>query len=82
MNPAQEMIEISPRYDRIKTRVNEILNTYPNPEPTARGVKYFLAIFIVVNTIAVIISTMPDLPLSFRIQLFVSHFDLSVHFCN
>lgn len=70
MNTAQEIIEASSRYDRIKTRVNEILNTYPNPEPTARGVKYFLAIFILANTIAVIISTMPDLPLSFRIQLF------------
>ena len=25
------------RYDRIKTRVNMLLNTYPNPEPAARG---------------------------------------------
>ncbi|MFA4850783.1 MAG: ion transporter [Methanoregula sp.] len=70
MNTAQEIIETSSHYDRIKIRVNGILNTYPNPEPTARWVKYFLAIFILVNTIAVVISTMPDLPLSFRIQLF------------
>jgi len=72
-NPAQQTQEIvgePSRYGRIKTRVNTILNTYPNEDPTARGVKYFLAIFILTNTIAVVISTIPDLPLSFRIQLF------------
>ena len=70
MNPAQEIIEASSRYDRIKSRVNTILNTYPNEERTARLVRYFLAIFILANTIAVVISTMPDLPHSFRAQLF------------
>ncbi|MDP3396213.1 MAG: ion transporter [Methanoregula sp.] len=71
-NPAkhtQEIIKPS-RYDRIKNRVNTILNTYPNEERTARFVRYFLAIFILANTIAVVISTMPDLPHSFRAQLF------------
>lgn len=62
MNPAQEIIEKSSRYDRIKSRVNTILNTYPNEERTARGVKYFLAIFILANTIAVVLSTIPNLP--------------------
>ena len=66
----QETTGESSRYDRIKTRVNRILNTYPNPEPAARAVKYVLAIFILANTIAVVISTIPDLPISFRIQLF------------
>ena len=73
-NPAQQTQEIigePSRYDRIKTRVNMILNTYPNEERTARVVRYFLAIFILTNTIAVVISTIPDLPLSFRNQLFV-----------
>jgi voltage-gated potassium channel len=70
MNPAQEIIEASSRYDRIKSRVNTILNTYPNEERTARLVRYFLAIFILANTIAVVVSTMPDLPHSFRAQLF------------
>jgi voltage-gated potassium channel len=58
------------RYDRIKTRVNTILNTYPNQERTARAVRYFLAVFILTNTIAVVISTIPDLPLPFRHLLF------------
>jgi voltage-gated potassium channel len=72
-NPAQQTQEIIGEqscYERIKTRVNTILNTYPNQERAARGVKYFLAIFILANTFAVIISTMPDLPLSFRNLLF------------
>ncbi len=68
-HPTQENAEAS-RYDRIKTRVNRILNTYPNPEPAARAVKYVLAIFILANTIAIVISTIPDLPITFRIQLF------------
>ncbi|MDO9325524.1 MAG: ion transporter [Methanoregula sp.] len=68
--PTQENTGEASRYDRIKTRVNMILNTYPNPEPAARAVKYVLAIFIMANTIAVVISTVPDLPLSLRIQLF------------
>ena len=71
-NPAQQTQEIiEPScYDRTKSRVNTILNTYPNEERTARLVRYFLAIFILANTISVIISTMPDLPQSFRTQLF------------
>ncbi len=70
MNPEQGIIKASSQYDRIKSRVNMILNTYPNEEPTARLVKYFLAIFILTNTISVVISTIPDLPLSLRTQLF------------
>jgi voltage-gated potassium channel len=70
MNPAQEIIEISSRYDRIKSRVNTILNTYPNEERTARGVKYFLAIFILANTIAVVLSTIPNLPPSISNLIF------------
>ncbi|MDP2798111.1 MAG: ion transporter [Methanoregula sp.] len=72
-NPAQQTQEIigeTSRYDRIKSRVNTILNTYPNEERTALGVKYFLAIFILANTIAVVISTITDLPLSLCSQLF------------
>ncbi|MEI7855947.1 MAG: ion transporter [Methanomicrobiales archaeon] len=73
MNPAQQTQKITAdtsRYDRIKTRVNTILNTYPNPEPAARGVKYLLAFFILTNTITVVITTIPDLPLTLRHQLF------------
>jgi voltage-gated potassium channel len=70
MNPAQEIIETLSRYDRIKTRVNTILNTYPNDELTARGARYFLAIFILANTIAVVLSTIPDLPHSFHNLIF------------
>jgi len=70
MNPTQEIIKGSSRYNRIKSRVNTILNTYPNEERTARLVRYFLAIFILANTISVVLSTIPDLPHSFRMQLF------------
>ena len=72
-SPSHQIQETTPepsRYDRFKNRVNMILNIYPNEERTARGVRYFLAIFILANTIAVVISTIPDLPLSFHNLLF------------
>ncbi len=62
MNPAQEIIDTLSRYDRIKSRVNTSLNSYPNEKRTARGVKSFLAIFISANTIAGVLSTVPNLP--------------------
>lgn len=68
--PEQFIQKTITRYDRIKIRVNTILNTYPNENRDARTVKYILAIFILINTISVVISTIPDLPLSFRYQLF------------
>ena len=74
-NPAQLTQEIygdTSRYEQIKNRVNTILNTYPTEDRVARRVKYFLAIFILVNTIAVVISTIPDLQPSFQNLLFAT----------
>jgi len=72
-NPAQDTQEncIDPScYDRVKTRVNLILNTYPNEDRSAWGVKYFLAIFILANTVAVVLSTISDLPPPVRNLIF------------
>jgi voltage-gated potassium channel len=56
----------SSRYDRIKSRVQTILNATPVGDRTAIAIQSFLAIIILTNTITVVISTLPDLSFSFR----------------
>jgi len=68
--PAQEIIQEPSRYDRVKTRVHTILEKTPSHDRTALIIQSFLALIILINTIAVVISTVPNLPLFVRPLLF------------
>lgn len=65
-----EIIKEPSRYDRIKTRVHTILEETPFQDRTAFIIQGFLALIILINTLAVVISTVPDLPLTVRPLLF------------
>ncbi|MCX6692670.1 MAG: ion transporter [Methanoregula sp.] len=72
-NPAeqtQENIGGPSRYDRVKTRVHTILEETLFHDRTAFIIQAFLALIILSNTTAVVISTIPDLPLLVRNLLY------------
>lgn len=66
-HPTEKITTGPSRYDQIKARVRTILNASQDRDRTTLLIQSFLAVVILTNTIAVVVSTIPDFPLQFLV---------------